>query len=347
MSESFKIVVYEKGTEEWVGWRHDGIGKTDAAEIMRVGVVIPGKLLAEKNRPPRSNLLTPEQEEGILLEPQAREAYETEFSQTMSPVCIESTKFPWMRASLDGISEDGSSLLEITCGRRAFQKSSNTRRPSEYIFPLLQHILAITGHDSIDFWCYRPTFRPLLLKVERDCRYIDNLIKEEEKFWKKVNKGNRMKRDSNLQSVDDFMRSKVYVLELEGGYYYVGMCKNFPDRVMRHIDGNGSLWTKLHRPVASVAFFWGDEEVEKSVTLHYMEMFGVDRVRGWIFTKGGDYEAGKVELLLKTNVSAPIPFESLVPCTSLSPMRLKLNAAWEVNSKDLNPGIITREESIF
>ena len=57
-----------------------------------------------------------------------------------------------------------------------------------------------------------------------------------------------------------YMRSKVYVLQLDCGKYYVGRCTSFPKRVQYHIEGRGALWTQLYRPVASHAFFWGEEE---------------------------------------------------------------------------------------
>ena len=40
----------------------------------------------------------------------------------------------------------------------------------------------------------------------------------------------------------------VYVLELEGGNYYVGMSHNLSQRLAQHFSGNGAKWTKLHKP---------------------------------------------------------------------------------------------------
>jgi predicted phage-related endonuclease len=57
--------------------------------------------------------------------------------------------------------------------------------PSHY-FGQLQHILAVTGLASIDFWCYQPGCPELLVTVPRNDNYIARLLKAEESFWQKV-----------------------------------------------------------------------------------------------------------------------------------------------------------------
>ena len=135
---------------------------------------------------------------------------------------------------------------------------------------------------------------------------------------------------------DDYLRSKIYVLKLTGGNYYVGKCNDFPKRVKRHIEGNGSLWTKLHRPVATDTFFWGEDEEEKSVTLHYMEKYGINKVRGWDFAKGGDYDEDQVQWVIDNDVDDIISIDEIEVCTSLKPMKLEKSFKWKINrEKDL------------
>jgi len=80
---------------------------------------------------------------------------------------------------------------------------------------------------------------------------------------------------------------EVYVLELEGGYYYVGKSVNVDKRFMEHTagEGKGSSWTSKHEPIrilerkeAKTVF---DED---SKTLELMEKYGIDRVRGGSYT---------------------------------------------------------------
>jgi hypothetical protein len=50
----------------------------------------------------------------------------------------------------------------------------------------LQHILAVSGFDAIDFWVWLPGKTPLLITVPRDEDYIARLTAAEAEFWAKV-----------------------------------------------------------------------------------------------------------------------------------------------------------------
>jgi hypothetical protein len=144
----------------------------------------------------------------------------------------------------------------------------------------------------------------------------------------------------------DFLRSKVYVLALEHGKFYVGRCTNFPLRVKYHIEGRGAGWTRMYRPIASHAFFWGAEEEEKAVTLHYMDVFGLDNVRGWVFAKAGDYDEEAVDSILR-ECSPPIPIELLAVCEALVPMPLEHSPLWELNRHREGHTAIFRDEGAW
>jgi hypothetical protein len=80
---------------------------------------------------------------------------------------------------------------------------------------------------------------------------------------------------------------EVYVLELKGGYYYVGKSVNVDKRFMEHVagEGKGSSWTSKHEPVRILE----RKEVktafdEDGKTLEVMEKYGIDRVRGGSYT---------------------------------------------------------------
>ena len=104
----------------------------------------------------------------------------------------------------------------------------------------------------------------------------------------------RCGRDSHYQ--DDCYASKhadgsalltVYVLELQGGKYYVGQTENLEKRLDQHAEACGSVWTKKYPPIEVYAphvsyqeRFW-----ELSETLEAMEEFGIDNVRGSMFTQ--------------------------------------------------------------
>lgn len=72
----------------------------------------------------------------------------------------------------------------------------------------------------------------------------------------------------------------VYVLRLEGGYYYVGWSNHVWHRLMQHCLGVGSVVTKQFPPVKIVLLMEGTTETESKVTRAMREKLGDHRVRG-------------------------------------------------------------------
>ncbi len=187
MHAEFICVDFEQGAAEWLEWRDSGIGGSDAPTIMGEN---PWKsassLLAEKLgevEPFSGNAAT---RRGTRLEPEARELYEQIKNTSVEPICLQSTKYLWMLASLDGMSSDRSAVVEIKCGEGVYKKTASTKKVPQYYMGQLQHILAVTGLPSIDFFCYLPSRDPICLSVPRDDLYISRLIAAEEKFWEQV-----------------------------------------------------------------------------------------------------------------------------------------------------------------
>lgn len=78
--------------------------------------------------------------------------------------------------------------------------------------------------------------------------------------------------------------SKLYVLELKGGKYYVGKTDDPSRRYEEHKSGKGSEWTKLHKPVKMLETRQiKSSEDETAVTKELMKKHGVDNVRGGAF----------------------------------------------------------------
>lgn len=79
----------------------------------------------------------------------------------------------------------------------------------------------------------------------------------------------------------------VYMIECEGGYYYGGKTeKNKYERFYEHHIGNGSEFTKLHKPLKFVEVIENTDAFdEDKITLKYMDKFGIDKVRGGTYSK--------------------------------------------------------------
>ena len=76
-----------------------------------------------------------------------------------------------------------------------------------------------------------------------------------------------------------------YVLKLENDNYYVGITSNLNYRYSQHLCGNGSLWTRQHKPINIMSVEIGGDDLERSKTLELMEKYGWERVRGSYWCK--------------------------------------------------------------
>ncbi|WOF42866.1 YqaJ viral recombinase family protein [Sphingopyxis indica] len=183
----FDIVDLDQGNADWLKWRAGGIGASDAPAIMRENPwKSPAALRHEKLRPHGSRPVNAAMARGTALEPAARALYCDRRKVEVSPRCIQSRARPWMRASLDGICAEHRILVEIKCGESAYRTASRHRAVPRYYYGQLQHALAVSGCDAIDFWCYLPGKQPLLIEVPRDEPYIRRMIDSEYRFWSAI-----------------------------------------------------------------------------------------------------------------------------------------------------------------
>ena len=182
----FHVLDLEQGTKEWLEWRHSGIGASEASTVMGDNrFQSPSELLYQKK-----NKINTEPNEkmrlGTSLEPEARDWYIEETGMLVEPLCLQSKEYSWLIASMDGITDDCSHIVEIKCGKSAYWQANKGKVPS-YYYGQLQHQLMITGLDSVDYWCYWPGYEGILQAVTRDEPYIRRLLQAEKEFIEKLN----------------------------------------------------------------------------------------------------------------------------------------------------------------
>lgn len=90
-------------------------------------------------------------------------------------------------------------------------------------------------------------------------------------------------KSSKADDEDNEMVS-VYVLSLRRGKYYVGKSDRAEDRIASHFNNEGSGWTAKYPPVKVMEIIHNcDMYDEDKYTLKYMDMYGIDNVRGGSF----------------------------------------------------------------
>ena len=153
---------------------------------MNRGFRVRQTLIKEKKGVLKRDYQSKAMEEGHQLEPEARALYIKTTRNNVTPACIQSSRYDWLIASLDGISEDYSTVVEIKCGAHTYKTIQESGEISRSYYSQVQHILAVTGLSSVDFWCYRPNKEGLLLPIERDDEYIEELLEAELALWDEI-----------------------------------------------------------------------------------------------------------------------------------------------------------------
>jgi hypothetical protein len=80
--------------------------------------------------------------------------------------------------------------------------------------------------------------------------------------------------------------ASIYVLELEGGFIYVGKSNNVEHRINQHMNKRGAVFTRMHPPTGKILCREGSLEgdgdgPERDETLRQMHKHGPRKVRGW------------------------------------------------------------------
>lgn len=180
----------EQGSPEWLQWRKEGVGSSDAAVIMNAS---PWKtrleLWQEKTaaKDYRERPVTPQMLRGQELEPAAREIAESEFNCTFEPTCLVHPDHPWLRASLDGLHRGRQNIaIEIKCpGKADHDLALSGEIPNKYKWQL-RHIMLCAQLSDIFYVSYMSDKDFKIIRFERDEHNVAKLFTEEFKFWNAV-----------------------------------------------------------------------------------------------------------------------------------------------------------------
>jgi putative phage-type endonuclease len=182
-----RIERLQQNTPEWHRWRRQGIGASDAPVIMgETPFKSPRTLWSIKTGRMPENPAGPAARRGRELERYARRAYERRTGNQVEPLCLVHEKLEWMRASLDGLSFDGATLVEIKCplSLRDRVSAQQGRVPSQY-YAQLQHQLEVSAAERAHYWSFHGS-NGILIEIRADREYAKRLIEAEAEFWQRV-----------------------------------------------------------------------------------------------------------------------------------------------------------------
>lgn len=182
-----RIERLHQNTPEWHRWRAQGIGASDAPVIMEeTPFKTPRALWSIKTGRMQERSASPAARRGRELERFARRAYERQTGIQVEPLCLVHEEIEWMRASLDGLSFDGATLVEIKCPLSLRDRASagEGRVPAQY-YAQLQHQLEVSRAEQAHYWSFHGN-DGVLVEIRPDREYAKRLVEAEAAFWQLV-----------------------------------------------------------------------------------------------------------------------------------------------------------------
>ncbi len=173
---------------DWKKWRSEGIGASDAPVVMGVSPWKTRLQLWEE----KTGVFIPKDTgnwataRGLELEPKARANYELTHNIAMPIAFVEHKQYPFIRASLDGYSEEKSIVLEIKCPGKADHAIAKAGSIPDKYWPQLQHQLLASGAEKVHYYSYDGDSDFALVEVIPDIAYIGKLLVELITFWDMV-----------------------------------------------------------------------------------------------------------------------------------------------------------------
>lgn len=182
-----RVVNLEQNSPEWVKWRDGGIGSSEAPTIlMENPYESPFALWRRKTGRAGSKTETAAMKHGKDTEAAARDAYCAETGEFMPPACGIHDEHDWMLASMDGMSSDGTLIVEIKCPTElANHLSAREGQVPDHYFSQVQHQLAVSGAEMCHFWSFFGG-KGALVEVRPAGQVIKEMIEAEREFWRWV-----------------------------------------------------------------------------------------------------------------------------------------------------------------
>ncbi len=191
-----RTIELEQGSKEWLDFRMNKIGASDAPIIMGDSPWATSyKLWERKMGFAEEQKETHAMSEGKRLEEVARQTVEEVLHIPLYPLVGIHDEHDWMIASFDGFSIDGRAV-EIKCVGLDDHLMAvlDKQVPKKYRYQL-QHQLAVSGLDMIYYYsfdkaCYKAEGRcqGALLEIKRDQKMLDEMIEKELTFMECIRK---------------------------------------------------------------------------------------------------------------------------------------------------------------
>lgn len=189
-----KQIKVKQNTKKWKEWRNKGLGASDAPIVMGVSPwTSPFELWGYKTglieRPEPNVYQAIAMKRGHNLEPEARYRFEVCVGSCYPPTNFEHSKYPFLRASLDGYNVERNENLEIKCpGKIDHAKAMKGVIPSKYL-PQIQMQMLVSGAALTNYYSWDGSLTgdsAAIIRIKEDKVYQEHLLKKMLHFWELI-----------------------------------------------------------------------------------------------------------------------------------------------------------------
>lgn len=175
--------------EDWLEWRSQGIGASDAPIILGVApkrwkINSPFKLW-QLRKGLIENEMNSAMMRGQQYEDEALGWFQNKIGKCMfSQQCFEHPELNWMRATFDGIDLEGEVSVELKVSSlESFEQVKAGKIPPHYL-PQVLHQMHVKPTKAHYFCVYVPQYQEgAYVEVAMDEDYIGKILKKEKEFW--------------------------------------------------------------------------------------------------------------------------------------------------------------------
>jgi predicted phage-related endonuclease len=180
-----KLIDLNKWTEEWNDWISSKINSYDASSVMNLNRYQTSKELV-KDKKNKALRFTSEQMKSLIdLEKLALKAYRAKTRRTrLKYFSFEDEEYTGLITTII-MTQDYQYALEIKVDESNYWQANSGFIP-QTIMCELQHQMMLTGLKQIDYWCFLKGYDGILIKVDRNDSFINDLLESENKIYSKI-----------------------------------------------------------------------------------------------------------------------------------------------------------------
>ena len=175
----------EQGSHDWLLFRQNHLGSSDTPIVLGVSPYATRMDLFNQKVHGYRQDISSSMRRGHDLEPVARAIVEDELGTFLFPEVYESDEHQFMSCSLDGISPDGKTMVEIKCPKRSDHEMALRGKIPDKYAPQLQKQLLVMGLEDMTYFSFDGQ-KGTSVKVYRDESMIRRIVDEEQRFWDNV-----------------------------------------------------------------------------------------------------------------------------------------------------------------